>query len=530
MNKTQTPFENFGIMLDNSRNAVMKPEIIKKYIDIISDLGYNFLMLYTEDTYEIKGRPYFGHNRGRYTIEELKELDAYAIQKNIRLMPCIQTLAHLNAIFRWPCFYNVNDCGDILLVDEDETYRLIDDMFHTMSEAFTCRTINIGMDEAYMLGRGKYKDLHGDQNGFDILHKHLIRVSEIAKKYNFELIMWGDMFFHLPSDGSKTTDDLKSIIPDNVHLIYWDYTIKDRYNDRITSYSQLDDNLWFAGAFWTLTGLAPHNNFSMHSTRMALDACTKQGVKNVILTLWGDDGSECSKFSVLPSVYYASEIAKGNTDMDSIKQGFHQKYGITFDDFMLLDLPGTPNDVLDIINTEKYMFYNDCLMGLFDNTVKGGEGKTFGEIAAKLESLSPHREYGLLFNSLSKLARVLEIKYELGVRTRNAYLSGNKDSLSRILTDYDETLSRIEAFYHAYEAQWMWENKPHGFDVQDARIGALIQRIKHCKIRIERYINCELSNIEELEEPVLDVKCREGDDPLCFKFWSEIITTNVMHC
>ena len=169
-------------------------------------------------------------------------------------------------------------------------------------------------------------------------------------------------------------------------------------------------------------------------------------------------------------------------------------------------------------------------MGLFDSTVKGGEGKSFGNIALKLEKFAEHEEYGVLFNSLAKLAKVLEIKYELGVHTREAYLSGNKTALHNILSYYDETISRIEDFYEAYEEQWMWENKPHGFDVQDARIGALIQRIKHCKKRIENYLNGKLSKIEELEEPLLDVKCRDESEPLCFKFWSEIITSNVMHC
>lgn len=44
MIKPNFPFENFGVMLDNSRNAVMKPEVVKKYIDIMSELGYNFLI------------------------------------------------------------------------------------------------------------------------------------------------------------------------------------------------------------------------------------------------------------------------------------------------------------------------------------------------------------------------------------------------------------------------------------------------------------------------------------------------------
>ena len=37
-------FRNFGVMLDMSRNAVMKPEMVKKYIDIMFDLGYNCLI------------------------------------------------------------------------------------------------------------------------------------------------------------------------------------------------------------------------------------------------------------------------------------------------------------------------------------------------------------------------------------------------------------------------------------------------------------------------------------------------------
>lgn len=185
-------FNTFGVMLDCSRNAVMKPESVKKYIDIISDLGYNCLMLYTEDTYEIEGEPYFGHNRGRYSKEELIEIDFYAKSKGIELIPCIQTLAHLGSIFRWPCYNKIHDCNDIMLSDCDDTYSLVDKMFATLSHCFTSRKVNIGMDEAHMLGRGKYQDINGYVNRFDILLKHLNRVAEIAQKYGFELIMWGE--------------------------------------------------------------------------------------------------------------------------------------------------------------------------------------------------------------------------------------------------------------------------------------------------------------------------------------------------
>ena len=74
---------NIGVMLDMSRNGVMRPERLKRFIDLLSAMGYTYLQLYTEDTYEVEGQPYFGYMRGAYTAEELKEVDAYAAGKGI---------------------------------------------------------------------------------------------------------------------------------------------------------------------------------------------------------------------------------------------------------------------------------------------------------------------------------------------------------------------------------------------------------------------------------------------------------------
>ena len=49
----------FGVMLDMSRNAVMKPAMLKKYVDYLSAFGYNMLQLYTEDTYQVCDEPIF---------------------------------------------------------------------------------------------------------------------------------------------------------------------------------------------------------------------------------------------------------------------------------------------------------------------------------------------------------------------------------------------------------------------------------------------------------------------------------------
>ena len=538
--------ERFGIMLDCSRNGVMTVDSVKRFIDTMVRMGYNCLLLYTEDTYEIKSQPYFGHQRGRYSTEEIKEIDSYAISKGVELIPCIQTLAHLERIFRWGVYDNVRDTGDILLVDEEKTYDLIDDMFKALSESYTTRIVNIGMDEAGMLGRGKYLDRHGLVNRTDIIFNHLNRVSEIAKKYGFTITMWGDMFLgsdlfvRMMQDREYTEEELwevsqkKELVPENVKIVYWDYySLKDKIYDSLLSvYETLKDDVWFAGGLWCWNGFAPHNAFSEKQTELAFRHCANHGVKNIFLTMWGDNGNECSKFSLLPSMYYASQLVKGVTDEEEIKKGFEKEFGIKYDDFMLIDLPSTedftPDDINDagkLSTAEKYLLFCDCLMGLFDNTVDQNTAKQYRNLATKMSDLITHPEFGYLFDTISSLCEVLSVKADIGVRTRKAYLDKDIDTLKSIIVDYDTILSNLDKFYTAFEKQWMQENKPQGFEVQDARIGGLIQRVKHCKARLLQYINGEIGGIGELEEPVLDVACREEDNkPLQYNNWAASIS------
>src|SRR5699024_2512192 len=93
--KENAQFKTIGPMFDLSRNAVMKVDTFKDMIRVMAMMGFDSAMLYMEDTYEVKDEPYFGYMRGRYSQVELKELDDYAYQFGIELIPCIQTLAHL---------------------------------------------------------------------------------------------------------------------------------------------------------------------------------------------------------------------------------------------------------------------------------------------------------------------------------------------------------------------------------------------------------------------------------------------------
>lgn len=184
------------------------------------------------------------------------------------------------------------DIDDILLVGEEKTYQLIDTMFAHIAAAFRSRRINIGMDEAHLLGLGTYLHRHGYADRFAVMQSHLERVKEIAQSYGFQVMMWSDMYFRLAMQGEYygtgvTLDEkVREGIPYDVSLIYWDYYSDDpaRYDQMLERHLQLDRPVAFAGGAWKWHGYTPSNRISMNMADVALEACEKHGIQHVIVT------------------------------------------------------------------------------------------------------------------------------------------------------------------------------------------------------------------------------------------------------
>ena len=518
-----------GVMLDCSRDGVYTVGALKKYIDVLSAMGYDSLQLYTEDVYEIEGEPYFGYLRGRYSGEELKELDKYAAGRGIELIPCIQTLAHLGGLTRWAEYADCTDCNDILLADEEKTYVLIEKMFRSVAENFTSRRINIGMDEAHMVGLGKYLDIHGYTDRFGILRRHLLRVSEIAAKYGFRPMMWSDMFFRLACKGEyystelEITPEMAALVPENVDLVYWDYYSSEQkvYDGMIRSHKKFGRHVVFGGGAWSWAGFAPKNTLSLQNSLPAIRSCIENGIDDIFITAWRDDGAECSLYGNLPALFAIAEYVRSNFDEKKIAAKFYQTFGVRFEDFMYADEIDLCMDREILTSTLcKYMLYSDPFVGFCDYTAKCGQGKTFAAVSEKLRKISKGQEYGYLFETLSALASVLELKYDLGIRTREAYRLG-RDAVKELLPVYAQTEKRVKKFYALFRAQWDRECKPNGFEKHDLRLGGLLLRLAHCREILTEYAEGRSDRISVLEEKILPFPergAKEGS-PICYNSW-----------
>lgn len=534
-------FNSLTLMADCSRNAVLRPGSVKQMMVELAMLGFTGMMLYTEDTYEIDGQPYFGHMRGRYTADELKELDAFGKAVGIELIPCIQTLAHLNAIFNWSAYADVNDVRDILVAEDGKTYALIEEMLKACRACFTSRRINIGMDEAHMLGRGRYLDKFGYRTKPDIMLRHLAKVVELCKKYDFEPVMWSDMFFRMQFDGvynvkeGELSQEVLDKIPPEVALCYWNYYTPPMQTDMLehmfSQHARTPNELWFAGGSWSWYGHTPKNYFSNQVTPMQLKYAQKYGVKNIIATAWGDDGAECSTFAVLPSLLQYGELNYGEADAQTLEDRCRDCFGIGYSDFMKLDQVGLPQSIDPDRSKppcyEKMALYNDVLLGILDSDLKNaGLPEKYARDAAVLRTV-PENRYAPLFETQLRYAEALAVKTDLSLRIKNAYRAGEKAVLAAIAEeDFPQVLALLDEFQAAFRTQWFTYNRPFGFEVQDIRMGGIKERLNTAQVRIMQYVNGEVGCLEELEQADLPFNHRVHTDTL--NNWKKSATASVM--
>ncbi len=520
-------FELCGEMIDNSRNSVTTVSKVKEHIAYSAAFGLNCLYLYNEDTVEVEGEPYFGYMRGRYTKTELEEIVAFGVSFGVEIVPCIQTLAHLNQALRWSRYAPIRDFGDTLMADEDATYALIEKIIAAWRAVTPTKHINIGMDEAFGLCRGKYLDKHGLVNRFELMCRHLERVAAICERYEFKPMMWSDMFFHIVFGGYYTDGhidkELLEKVPKNVTLVYWDYysTEQSKYRTQVEKHALFDNKLAFAGGAWKWSGFTPAIDHSLKVSPMAFEEVCKKDVKYVIMTCWGDDGADCLSGCVLPvlALYGAYNYMPFDKAKDFAEADVLFATGYTTEEFCTLCKPSvTPcENRTPYANPTKYLFFNDPLKGLFDKHTTPEFGRFYADCALELGSLALRGgAFSYLFDVQAKLCAVLELKATLGVKLKDAYDKGDKTELKRFADEViPEILKRTEAFYSAFRKGWLSESKPHGFDVQDIRIGGMMQRLKAAMASVYDYLEGVTDIIEELEEERLYFDCREEGSDKC---------------
>lgn len=506
-------FKTVGIMLDASRGQVPKVENIKMFLTHMAIMGMNLLMLYTEDTYEIESEPYFGYMRGRYTKEELRECDRFAQQFGIEMVPCIQTLGHMEQFLKWPNALKYADTEKVLLADDEKTYEFIEKAIVAASEPFASKRIHIGMDEANDIGLGKYLTKNGYTNRLEIMNRHVQRVSKIAQKHSLKPMIWSDMYMHMSEldggvDENSAEKSIAEISPDT-QFVLWDYYREDknRYIEKIRKHKRMGRLPVFAGGIWCWTSFGADYDKTFKTTAPALAACKEEGVTEVIATIWANSAETSLPSALMGLSYFAENTYLPEFNMERFKERTEFCTGIPFEDFYALTklykIDGQFNQEEEPPNPSSSLLWQDVLMGLYDGEMKNipleEHYKACAEEFTKYSTGSYLRD--IIFTIPAQLCRVLSVKAEIGIKLKNAYDNKDFDSLNKIANlDLVWLKDALNILRKEHRRVYFECNKPLGFDLLDVRYGGVLMRIDTAIVRINDYLEGKIDCIEELAE------------------------------
>lgn len=507
----QRHFASCGAMVDVSRNAVMKVDAVKRYIDHMACLGMNVLMLYTEDTFEVPEYPALGYLRGGYTMAEIREIDDYAASLGVELVPCIQTLAHLAQFLQWDAVGHMGDTHDVLMIDDDETYAFIEAEIRAISSCVRTKRIHIGMDEAHGVGLGKYYATHGAKDRFELLNRHLCRVVDICSQYGLKPIMWSDMFFRL---GSKTNAycDKEAVIPQSVidnmpdvALCYWDYyhTDPDVYDFMLTRHQQMCHETVFAGGVWTWSGFLPQVKRTEASMRVGLKVCAQHNVDTVLATMWEDDGAETNIMLALALLPIFSETCWQGPDVS-------QDEIIHAGEF----ISGVPRAVLEAwgefypseqdSRPGKQLIWCDPMYPL----VKLADYDSYDQIIERSKAA-----IAVMQDQDSLECRYATLLFDVCMRkaewmrdARARYLANDRAWLQNAVhAGIPQLIERYAQLKETHRELWERDNKRFGWEVLSLRYGGVMERMQDAQNQLARYLIGEIDRIEELEPTPLPI-------------------------
>lgn len=528
-----TTFKTLGIMLDCSRNGVMKVPHVKKWLRRLALMGYNMAMFYTEDTYKLPGEEYFGYMRGAYTAEEIRHIDDYAAKLGIEVIACIQVLGHLEQIFKWQNPYaDIQDTPGVMMVDSEATAQLIDKMLQFWSDNLRSRRIHVGMDETHDLGRGRFLDIHGYQRGFDLFNRHLALVKSLCGKYALSPIIWSDMYFRMSNANLEyydlehdIPDDVAAAIPEDVTLSYWDYyhDDKDFYCKFIKKHQALNRPVLMASGVWTWGVLAHNFAKTIETVTPCIEACQACGIDEFLLTLWGDDGAYCDFDSALAGLSWAADAAYGNQDNEMLTaQRFE---AICQASYLPQRIAGEVDlafmtDYLRYEFPDRYwlylgyrMLWDDPLLGIGWNNFKTQDQdfaqKALQTLSTLKEKLTPYATETAAGRVSHNLAVIEALITHLIARKEivEAYASGNIPQLQQAALTLPPAIAAYQALYESFRTMWLDVFKPFGLETIQYRTGAIILRFEELARRLQEYCNGQVENIPELEETAPQDPC-----------------------
>ena len=410
-------------------------------VDELAEQGFNAILVEFEDKFPFDATAGL-HHPCAWTKEEFRRFGAHCKEKNVELIPLLQSIGHLDYILKYPKFRDLRDGGPggtsyQWCLALEETYELWCAMAEELLEVFPgTKIFHIGADECNM--RIPCERCGSDK--LDLYIKRVSRCAEYIQKKNLKVVLWDDVF---RNHGAEKFAELpKGVIP-----CVWMY--------RELDYDYLERMAASGLEFWSASCIQAHRFYSAMAPQEPkmrnVDAwgavhAKYPRISGHVGTAWGRIQCQSPIDVTLPqsmfmSAYLSETLTKGViTDRKKFANEFGKKFfGMELDyDAMF-----------------SYFCYEPACAGKFVTELK--------------DNASRHRDLAEIWYGFNEIDKMLEYIYtcfannEAMLTTWRAGMAPNEmtsnwlDGVRRCYEDTLAGLERIKPMMLKYFPEKMWD-------------------------------------------------------------------------
>jgi hexosaminidase len=337
-----------GVMLDIGRNKIPKLDTLFAHIDRLSALKFNHLQLYMEGySFQYEKYSTLFPEATPLTAEEYQELDAYASERFVDLVPSQNCLGHMWPWLSKPEFRELAEHPDgmptplsfklpptTLNPVDEKSSALAKDMFDELLPNFSSSYVNLNMDEPFGLGTGASKE-RADEIGVDRLYmEYAERMFDIARSHGKKPMMWGDVLTHHP--------ELVGQLPDDVTVLHWNYDAPIPYEPHCRMLHENGVRYYVCPGTSTWQSISGRTDNMLDNIADAARNGKGYRAAGLIVADWGDGGHWQVPSISYPGFAYAAAVSwQADANLNGLEQ---LRYHVS--QRMLQDRSGTGAELL----------------------------------------------------------------------------------------------------------------------------------------------------------------------------------------
>ena len=306
-----------GTQVDMARGPVPTQEYLKSIIRTISEFKLNQLYFYMEDSFPFSGQPIMGALTDMPTRHDWEELVAYAARYHVEIVPAHNSCGHVHKLLRFELYAPMAEFphSDLLSPSDPQIYSFLENLYAQMAPVFTSPMYNVGCDETEELGQGKSADLAKKGAPGQLYIDNLLRVHDIVRAHNKQVIFWGDIALKHP--------ELLKQLPKDMIVATWEYGTHANYDPWLKPFADNGMKLIICPWVGNTSVMMPDYEQAALNIGRFVNEGKKAGAVGMNNTVWNDDG-ETLYGQGWWSIVYGAAVSweAGPTDVEDFDSKF----------------------------------------------------------------------------------------------------------------------------------------------------------------------------------------------------------------